>query len=127
MGRPVRGRLCVEGTAPRLSPSEEACLYRVAKESVSNIVKHADAQHFEVKLSGADDVATLVISDDGCGFDILGAVNGGGVGIGLHSIRERVSRAGGVLRVESTHGKGTTITVELSPGGRHGQDQRLHS
>ena len=42
MGRPVRGKLVVDGERRRcMSPSEEACLYRVAKESVSNVVKHA--------------------------------------------------------------------------------------
>jgi len=127
MGRTVRGRLAIDGAVPRMSPSEEACLFRVAKESVSNIVKHADARHFEVRLSGVDDIVRLVVTDDGCGFDAAGAVNGGGVGIGLHSIRDRVSRAGGVLRVESELGAGTTITVELSPGGRNGQNQRIHS
>jgi signal transduction histidine kinase len=126
-GRDVRGQLVVSGTLPSLTPWQEACLYRVAKESVSNIIKHAGASHFEVQLAGSDDQVTLIIADDGCGFDAIAAVNGGGVGIGLQSIRERVSRADGTLRVESTPGRGTTITVVLTPGGRYGHDQRPDS
>ena len=118
MGRPVRGKLVIEGQSPLLSPSEEACLYRVAKESVSNIVKHASAHWFEVRLIGSEDLVTLIIADDGCGFETAGSVNGGGVGIGLQSIRERVSREGGTLEVESAPGSGTTITVDLDPGGQ---------
>jgi signal transduction histidine kinase len=129
MGRDARGRLVVEGVAPLLSPAQEACLYRVAKESVSNVVKHASASYFEVRLVGMPDLVRLVISDNGRGFDPMHAVNGGGAGIGLHSIRDRVARAGGTLRVESASDGGTTITVELKPGGIDGQDRdnRLHS
>ncbi len=54
-GREVRGKLVMDAGFPHLSPWEEACLYRVAKESVSNIVKHSDASHFEVQLIGADE------------------------------------------------------------------------
>ena len=116
MGRPLHGKLVIEGTPPLLTPSEEACLYRVAKESVSNVVKHAGASHFQVLLEGSPESIRMVISDDGDGFDAVQAVNGGGVGIGLHSIRDRVSRAGGTLRVDSSPGEGTTITVELERG-----------
>jgi two-component system NarL family sensor kinase len=118
-GRPIRGRLVVEGSASSLMHAQEACLYRIAKESVSNVVKHADASSFEVRLFGSDEVIRLVVSDDGRGFNAVEAVNGGGVGIGLHSIRERVALEGGTLVVDSTPGSGTTITVELTPGGSH--------
>lgn len=116
-GRPLRGSLVVRGRQPLLTPSDEACLYRVAKESISNIVKHAGATRFDVLLEGTETGVCMVVSDDGHGFNPADAVDGGGVGIGLHSIRDRVALAGGALAVDSAPGRGTTITVRLERGG----------
>lgn len=115
-GRPLRGTLVVRGSQPPLPASDEACLYRVAKESVSNIVKHAEATQFKVLLEGTETGVRMVISDNGRGFDPEQAVDGGGVGIGLHSIRDRIALAGGTLVVQSVPGSGTTITVEMERG-----------
>ena len=97
-----------------LRPSEEACLYRVAKEAVSNIVKHAEAEHFEVTLVGEGSSIEMRVYDDGGGFDPE-QLSFGGVGekVGLRSIKERVARANGELLVQSAPGEGTTITVRL--------------
>lgn len=118
LGKSLRGNLLVTGEAPRLTPSEEACLYRVAKEAVSNVVKHAQADSFEVRLAFRSDLVTLVIQDDGVGFDVEVVMERlGSAGLGLRSIRERVAREGGRLRVESAPGAGTMIAVELTTGG----------
>ncbi len=117
-GRPVRGGVVVDGTLPHLEPAEEACLYRVAKEAVSNIVRHSGARSFEVRVTPNGSTVTMVITDDGNGFDTALVMGGGTQGLGLKSIRDRVSRDGGVLQVASVAGRGTTLTVELPVGGQ---------
>ena len=112
-GGTVKGRLVVDGEIPRIGPAMEACLYRVAKEAVSNVVRHAGAHMFEVRLQAADDCVRLSIVDDGVGFDSALVMRGGTPGIGLRSISDRVERDGGVLSVESSAGRGTVLKVEI--------------
>jgi signal transduction histidine kinase len=113
-GRQVRGRLIVDGTIPILSPAQEACLHRVAKESVSNVVRHAAADWFEVRLTPCKDIVRLTVADNGCGFD-PGRESGDRPdgGVGLRSMRQRVQREGGELSIVSSPDTGTTITVDL--------------
>lgn len=117
-GTAVRGRVIAEAL-PECDPSVEACLYRVAKESVSNVVKHSGASRFEVVLGGDGDIVTMTVSDDGRGFDVAGALEGeGGAGLGLRNIRQRVTRQGGRFEASSTPETGTRIAVELDCRGR---------
>ena len=115
-GTGIRGSFVAEGVQPLLSPSTEACLYRVAKESVSNAVKHSRASRVDVRLSYVDGLLRLIITDDGDGFDAPAAISDGRPGLGLKSIRERVAREGGALSIQSTQSAGTRITVELRTG-----------
>ncbi len=116
-GRDVRGHVVVEGAAPWLTPSEEACLYRVAKEAVSNVVKHAGASTFEVRIAFSNGLAYLTVSDDGDGFEVERVLGGDTQGIGLNSIRDRVFSEGGTLDVRSDAANGTVLSVELPVGG----------
>ncbi len=112
-GESVRGSLDVRGTERHLPPGVEACLYRVAKESISNVVKHAHASEFSVDLEFGDEQATLVVADDGEGFEraeAYGRVEAG-ESFGLQSIRERVQGAGGRLDISGERGEGTTVHV----------------
>jgi len=115
-GRPVKGRLVIEGDVPRLTPSEEACLYRVSKEAVSNAVRHANASNIEVRIGFGHRTATLAVTDDGDGFDSERVLAGGTQGLGLTSIRDRVARENGVLEVISGD-TGTTIRIQVPIGG----------
>ncbi len=113
-GESVLGTLSVEGEMRNISPSAEACLYRVAKEAVSNIVKHSGAARFEVVITYAANGVSLRVADDGTGFDPLAnARSAGGEGLGLRSIYERVKRENGRLDVVAEPGAGTTIYVRL--------------
>jgi signal transduction histidine kinase len=114
-GESVHGSLAVEGELPDLLPQTEACLYRVAKEAVSNVIKHAYARHFEVRMVGGRDAVSLTVEDDGCGFDAGEVVVGHKTnGLGLRSIRERVDKENGYLTIESEPGRGTRINVEFT-------------
>ncbi|MDH4139166.1 MAG: GAF domain-containing sensor histidine kinase [Coriobacteriia bacterium] len=113
-GEAVRGTVSVEGEVRNITPAAEACLYRVAKESVSNVVKHSGASKFEVVIMYAENGVSLRIADDGSGFDpVANARSSGGEGLGLRSIYERVKRESGRLDVVSEPGSGTTIYVRL--------------
>lgn len=113
----ISGRMEVAGDVSLLSASQQASLYRVAKEAVSNVVRHSGAHRFFVRINSDDERVVLVISDDGHGFDPAKVLAGSSPGLGLRSIRERVSREGGRFMVSSRPDGGTTITLEMILGG----------
>ncbi len=86
-----------------LAPEIETVVYRVAREALINIRKHAQASRVEVLLEPIGDKLRLTVSDDGCGFPVEtpGALANGDR-YGLLGMRERVESVGGVLVVEST-------------------------
>ncbi|SMF85413.1 two-component system, NarL family, sensor histidine kinase LiaS [Paenibacillus uliginis N3/975] len=90
----------------RVSPVIEEAFFRIAQEALSNAARHSRADTVKLRLECGDPV-TLVISDNGCGFDVRDA----GHGVGLSSMRERVLTLGGQLDIWSDKGKGTTITA----------------
>jgi len=118
LGVPVHSAVNVVGEVPTLRPSEEACLYRVAKESVANVVKHADASTLSVVIEFSPGMAELTVTDDGVGFDVDAVFDGGTTGIGLSSILARVHHEGGTLCVERAEPHGTRLHATLPIGGR---------
>jgi signal transduction histidine kinase len=103
---------------PRLGddrlPSEvETALYRITQEALTNIVKHAHANHVSIVLTRRDGLVSAVIEDDGRGFaEKQGSENG----LGLLGMRERVALVDGRLSVESSPGAGTTLSIEVPAG-----------
>lgn len=85
--------------------------YRIAQEALTNVARHARASHVEVQLVGADGLLTLVVADDGRGFDVdqLDETEG----LGLAGMRERAMLAGGGLDIRSNAGKGTRIRFRV--------------
>ncbi len=113
----AHGRLVVVGEPRRLTAQAEACLYAVAKESVSNVARHANADRYQVRLEYEPGEVRLSVVDDGDGFDLGEALERGDSGcLGLLGMRERVDRIGGSLGIESQSGEGTTVTVALQTG-----------
>ncbi|CAL9322068.1 GAF domain-containing sensor histidine kinase [Streptomyces sp. SudanB52_2052] len=98
-----------------LPASQEEALLRVAQEALHNALRHSGADHVDVTLDRRGGGAVLRVTDDGSGFDPQ-AVRRAGRHLGLVSMRDRASGAGGTLTVESVPGKGTTIEMEV-PGG----------
>lgn len=93
----------------RFDDEVESTLYRVAQESLTNIVKHAQARHVAVTLACRHGDLHLSIEDDGAGFDP--SRHGGGWG--LRGMAERARSIGGLLQVESSPGAGATILVRV--------------
>lgn len=95
-----------------LSAETVGLLWRVAQESVRNVLQHARARSLSVQVRrGAAGVA-LEVSDDGAGFDSRASAEPGH--FGLRSLRDLVEMAGGVLDIRSTPGRGTQVRVVLS-------------
>lgn len=114
-GRETRGTVRIAGQERHVGSAAEVCIFRIAKEAVSNAVRHAHADAFTVKLEYADESVILTVSDDGLGFDadraLRDALPGGG--IGLQSMRERVAACGGTLTIDSGAGLGTVVRAEV--------------
>jgi signal transduction histidine kinase len=94
----------------RLPADVETALYRIIQESLTNIVKHAEATHISILLTQRDGLAVAVVEDDGSGFEMKTVR---GEGLGLVGMRERVGLIGGKLRIESTPESGTTVRAEV--------------
>ena len=98
------------GEEPDVSIDVKECLYRIAQEAMNNIAKHAHATHVEVNLSNAGGELLLSISDDGAGFDTRAEFPGH---LGMHTMRERAEKAGGMFTIESAPNSGTRIRVTI--------------
>ncbi len=102
------------GDGVRLPRDAEANLYRVVQEALHNVVKHADATHVTVVVGCHDREVVLLVEDNGRGFDVAETyLHEDGTGLGLLSMRERATLAGGRLEIESTPNVGTTIFVRV--------------
>lgn len=98
----------------RLTRQEETVLYRVAQESLTNVVRHAKASTASVVVTLADGFVQLVVEDDGIGFDPASLVPAEQVG--LIGMRQRLEFLGGSLGVESAPGRGTTVHGRVPVG-----------
>jgi len=118
-GTKIHGRTEVIGTVFHLNPSQEACPYRVAKEAVSNAVRHSGCALVSVHIEYADEAVVLTVTDDGSGF-AAGETPPRleGTGAGLRNMTERMAAEGGQLHVRSSPGEGTVIRAELPTKGR---------
>jgi PAS domain S-box-containing protein len=106
----LKTEVLVEGEK-RLPIMIEQELYRIAQESLNNVVKHAEAKEVQINVKYEDKSVSLEMMDDGKGFDIETASQSGG--LGLTGIKERVQQLAGSLEIESASGKGTRLTVRI--------------
>jgi len=86
------------------------CLYRITQEALHNVVKHSGAKRALVRITRESDELTLQIADQGIGFMPRDSERGG---LGLVSMRERVSFIGGQIVIHSAPGQGTRIGVRV--------------
>lgn len=99
--------------AARLPGEVETALYRVVQESLTNVVKHANAHHVSVSVARRGAHVAAVVEDDGDGFDQRAVREDG---MGLLGMRERLALLDGRLEIESRPGAGTTIVAEVPLG-----------
>jgi signal transduction histidine kinase len=96
-----------------LSRSSQIQLYGIAREALTNVVKHAEVSTASLRLTVGEDHVALEIEDRGRGFD-LGESHDGHYG--LASMRSRAEEIDGVLEIETAHGRGSIVRVEVPIG-----------
>nr|WP_295973901.1 sensor histidine kinase [uncultured Bacillus sp.] len=107
----TRIQLVCLGEDRRLPAKYEVSLFRLIQESVQNAMKHAEAKDVLVKLEILKDKITIIVQDDGKGFDKEMQKESS---FGLIGMRERVDLLDGELTIDTEIGKGTTVTIQVS-------------
>lgn len=112
-GLTVEITVAIEGEQRALTDLVAGNLLLLAQEGITNALKHAQPARVELHLSFALHAVTLVIRDDGVGFD-PSTVEGPKEGhFGLQGMRERMKRLGGRVEIKSAPKSGTTLTATL--------------
>jgi signal transduction histidine kinase len=103
-----------------LPPAIASVLYRVAQEAVRNAASHALARQIRITVQGGSRAATVEVADDGHGFDVADAMRRR-PGMGLFTMRERVSLVDGTFEIRSDS-RGTTVAATVPhPGATDGE------
>jgi PAS domain S-box-containing protein len=113
------------GVPKILPPEESLALFRVLQEGLTNAVKHSGVRQFEVRLARVPDQIELTIRDSGVGFDPGMAMYT--QGLGLISMRERISHVKGTISIVSKSQGGTEIQVRVPVTARTEEDQMTAS
>jgi two-component system, NarL family, sensor kinase len=93
----------------RLKDTTEIIIYRVIQEATNNIIKHAEAKNVSIQLMKDEGSISLIIEDDGKGFEKSKIIKG----LGLKNIESRINYLGGKTVFETNLGKGCTIVIEI--------------
>ena len=111
----IEVKVDASNTLGRASPTVEIALFRIAQEAISNIIRHSQAKHANIRLYREGSRWVLVVQDDGTGFDPSAPEDGraGDGRWGLMGVQERVNLFGGNWTIESRLGGGTTLCVEM--------------
>jgi len=99
----------------QLDPEIEINLYRIVQEALNNAAKYARATHVSVLLQKSGNTITLIVEDNGVGFNAAKRLTSREArhGFGLIGMQERTSLISGVLEIESAPGSGTCILVKI--------------
>lgn len=93
----------------KIAPSLKNDLYRIIQELVNNIIKHAKAQNVDLQLIMHEDSLSLIIEDDGIGFNSKSTNEG----IGLKNIDSRLALHRGNMNIDTKEGRGTVINIHI--------------
>ena len=107
----IRVDVAIERELPPLDARSELVIYRVAQETLTNVVRHSGASRAMLSLSKVDDAVVLRVRDDGHGFDRAQPE-----GAGLRGIRERALIVGGAAFITDAAGRGAEVRLEIPVG-----------
>jgi signal transduction histidine kinase len=104
----------VSDANPHFTPNIENAVFRIVQESLTNVLKHAQAIQVVINVSISKDRLLLSIEDNGVGYDMSKITHGSGErGWGLITMKERALAVGGSCRMQSRPGMGTHVIVEV--------------
>lgn len=101
---------CPKNVADRLAPAHAVQLANIAREALSNSLRHGNPRNVSISLRREEQAIVLEVADDGIGFDPDRPARSG---VGLPSMITRAGEAQGTLQIKSSPGHGTRITVRL--------------
>jgi PAS domain S-box-containing protein len=107
----IQCELAVGAPDLELGDPHASAVFRILQESLTNVARHARATRVEVALDSEDGVVTLMVRDNGRGFSPKEPRRPDSYG--LMGLRERAYLLGGEVRIESEHGRGTTVEVRI--------------
>jgi PAS domain S-box-containing protein len=113
VGTALHTKFAAQGKLPELPQAWQENLLHIGQEALTNTLKYAHARNFETRLSYKARELRLELRDDGDGFKAKDRHDG----VGLTGMRERVEQMGGELKIASSRGKGTKVTVLLPCNG----------
>ena len=99
------------GPPPHPEPLIENTLYRVVQELINNIMHHSGANEICLQVINDGGELTIMLEDNGCGFDPDQQQNN--KGIGIKNIHKRLSNLGGTVHIDSVLNRGTTVTLTI--------------
>ncbi len=117
----IHAEFQANGLAELRLPNEvESVIYRVIQEALTNVLKHAAAQHVSVILEQRNNQTSVIVEDDGRGFDLdaLQQAPNAQRRLGLLGMQERVALVGGTFTIDATPGVGTSLFARI-PIGQH--------
>lgn len=100
-----------EGTMPVLGTDKATILYRMAQECINNMVKHSQAKKISVFLTSKENLLTLVVADDGIGYNVDEQMLSAGAG--LKNLQNRAKLINAELTIISTPGNGSSVNIQL--------------
>lgn len=105
-------------TVTDITPEKKIQLVRIIQETITNIIKHAEATAMYIRFRYSDDGFALLVKDNGKGFETSILKQG----LGLSSLELRVQYLNGKLKIKSTPGNGTTILITSPLKTAYGKD-----
>lgn len=108
--------MTIAGADDRLPTYVETAVFRIVQEALTNILKHARARHAAIEVAITPRYVSVVITDDGRGFDLSAVTTRREGGMGLLGMRERAELLGGTLRLKSGEGGGTRVEAMIPAG-----------
>jgi len=109
-GDQINFDLKVSNIAVKTDPSLMLSIYRIVQELINNGVRHGDADRISIAIERVENIVSIIVADNGCGFDTSSNERPGN---GIAGIKNRLSLYDGTLQIESVPQKGTKVKIQL--------------
>lgn len=110
--------LTISGDPQGLTQDESVAVFRMVQEAMNNIKKHSDANHVSVDITSSQTGLSIVVKDNGHGFELPENVHRYGLSgkLGILGMHERAQSIGASLRIDSAVGRGTKVAIRVESG-----------